>query len=373
MSLHIYPNHTAYIADIDAYTTGLNRILECHSDIINMHGGGYNIETITDYLSKLLNKESRYKLSMVLRSLIRTGAGASADALTGLAGGDVPVNAVFAINTTSKFIKNINTLIKELMGAYELFNSVFRIDMTKSIPIVVRFNLDKGYSDFQIHFDSILSDYVKKYDTIHLDKIMDSIRKTIDRITTVVSDWIACLFPDTAGLAGDLAKGSLDYIVNNGYTIIYQLTSFLPDKNQQMITNKYALEKFIKESLIYLRNFLRGMNDGQITQIIEAFGDKLSDTIDGSFKKGVVNIGTHAISSAASVASKVYQVNAKLSKYSIMPQAQTILASIIDKIIIPHVGSGVELFDQMFPIFLTFAIFIERYDIITNPNSGYLK
>ena len=358
----LYPEHSEYITDIESYNRGMERIMLCHHQINNMEGGSPSLKNVATYLGDMFSEESRYNLSIVIRSIIRTGIGAAADVATVGAGGDIAVNAVFAMQTTSKFIKNVHVTIKELMGGYELFNKIFFIDMGKKIPIVAKYNLDKGFGDFQKYIEKSLTEYLEKSGSRSMDKIMDSIEKTIDKIITAVSDWIACMFPDTAGLAGEISKKMLVYISENTYNIIYKLVGLFPDENKRMITDIHALQEFIEGAMAFLRDFMRGLKSSEMTKIIQAIGSSVNKAAENSSKAGVINVGTGAVTSVANLAVQAYSLNARLAKkFSIMPQMQDIIAGIIDKLIIPNIGSGVALFDQLFPIFLAFAVFKERY------------
>lgn len=362
------------------YQIGMDRIYQCYSMCKNIEqtggnadidlfteqqGGGRSIDAAMKYAQMIFNEDTRYQLIMVIRSILRTTTGAGATVATFGSGGDVAVSSVFAIESSYRFMKGIGDVINEIIASKDLFNQVFALDTSKKIPLISRLNLNDGFTSFEGRFIEILDDYISRVGTARLDRVMETIDSTIDRITTVVSDWIACLFPDTAGLAGEASKMTLDYIARHGYSLIYNMTSFLPDTMQQMVTNNYALEKFVKDSLIFLSNFLKNLEPDKIAMIIETIGGKLADNVSGSIKKGVVKYGSKLASKVSETALSLYSVNNKLaSKFSILPQAQEMLSYIIDHLLIPNVGVGVDLFNQLFPIFLIFTIFIEKYKTI---------
>ena len=58
--------------------------------------------------------------------------------------------------------------------------------------------------------------------------------------------------------------------------------------------------------------------------------------------------------------------NIKLPSNFATDKAKEMLAYIIDKYVIPHIGECVYVFYQLFPIFLMFTLFIEKYPLIVS-------
>lgn len=316
-------------------------------------------------VSKIFSPRTRASFTRVIRGIVRTGTGISADIITVGAGGDVVVNSVFAVESSLSFIKNIQQLIISLKSSIQLFNQLFIVDRKKKIPLVSKLNLDDGFQSFQNRFETILNNHIQNHGTKLLDRIYQSILGIIDKITTTVSDWIACLFPDTAGLAGEIAKNVLDYVVKHGYTYIYNLVSILPDNMQKMITNSYALKKLIHHAVAFLRNLIKNMSPNQISQVVQSLGIKLSDFVNNPILKSTINIGTTMASNLASIGITSFSTSSNMT----LANTQNIIVFVIDKYITPNINQGVDLFNQLFPIFLMFTLFIEDYPKIINGSS----
>ncbi|XWV25286.1 putative ORFan [Tupanvirus deep ocean] len=362
--------------DPEAFERGMDLIITCYNECKEMeqNGGAKSRSTTVKTtattargISRIFSPKTKAAFTRVIRGVLRTGTGLSADIITVGAGGDVVVNSVFAIESSLTFINNLNNFIHAMIGAKELFNKLARIDRSKTIPLVSRLKLDDGLQTFEYQFEVIISDHVNTYGTGMLDEIHQGILNIIDKITTTVSDWIACLFPDTAGLAGEIAKTVLDYVVQNGFTYIYNLISILPDNMQKMITNSFALKKLIRHSVKFLRNLIKNMDPQQMTQLVQALGLKASDLVSNPLLKGALNIGTTVASDVLSVGVKAFNASSKFSStLSFLPTAQSMIVYIIDRYITPNISKGVNLFNQLFPLFLMFTLFIEKYPLIVS-------
>src|SRR5690606_26469587 len=122
-----------------------------------------------------------------------------------------------------------------------------------------------GMQKFDEKFTKALYEFIteSKYGSKYIEKVWILMQKFIDKFITVVSDWIACLFPDTFGLAGEVVYQFLWEIFSNGFTNTYKVISYIPDKLQHLLSNKYELTKFIKQVLQYLSQMLKTMNPEQ--------------------------------------------------------------------------------------------------------------
>lgn len=323
--------------------------------------GGFGSSNIAEGLNKLFTPERKKSFTRVMRGVIRSSSGAVADVLTIGAGGDTVVNSFFAVQSSTSFLNDINDLLRSLVAAKDLFGNLIKIDTKKKVPITSRLNLDDGFQSFEYNFERIFSYYITTHGTRHLDTIHKYIVNIISKVTTLVSDWVACLFPDTLGIAGEITKTVLDHVALHGFTYIYNLVSVIPDNLQQMITNKYALSAMIKKAIAYLRNLLKNMDPKQIAEIIQAIGIKGSDLIDNKLMKGSVKLGTEAASKVTRVALATFNKTSSVSMF----KSQDIIIMLIDKFITPNIDAGVNLFDQMFPLFLMFTLYIEKYPIYT--------
>lgn len=336
---------------------------ECWKDMNLIYGGASNVGSdaikksiASKITSKLFSQQTKITMTRIIRGLLRTGSGVAADIFTVGAGGDVVVNSLFAVHSSSSFISNIGDIISAVRQAHGLFDELIFINKKMKIPIVCRLDLDDGFQSFEKKFDKILYDHVAKYGSKFLSKVYDSIIKILEKITSTVSDWIACLFPDTVGIAGEVSKTILDYVTNHGYDYIYNLIGIMPDNMQKMVTNTFALKKLIHDAIIFLRKIIKSMSPAQFSKIIEAVGTKVGNHADNVLVKSAVNVGT-------SVAKNVsrYTLGIATMYTSMVPQANDIIVYVIDKYIIPNIDSGVELFMQLFPIYLMFTLFLQRY------------
>ena len=362
----INTDEDAMLDDINTedYDRGIDILVDCYDECINMEQhGGANIKQASHIISKIFSADTKRSITRVIRGTIRTTGGISADIATLGAGGDVVVNSIFAVESSLSFINNIRQLVKTLNEAKNLFNKLLKIDHTKTIPLVSKLKLDDGLQAFENKFDTILLDHIKQYGSQMLDKVHQYILDIIDKITTTVSDWIACLFPDTAGLAGEVAKTVLDYVAKHGFTYTYNLISILPNSMQKMITNHYPLRRLIKRAVKFLRNLLKNLNPEQLAKIVAALGMKASNLVSNQFVKKAISLGTTITTNIASIGLRAINIGPKLT---LVPKAQDILVYVIDHFVYPNIDTGVTLFYQVFPMFLMFTLFIEKYKAISS-------
>jgi len=354
--------------DHEAYNNGIEILLNCYNEsmISDEQTGGATFGRAYEIVSKIFSPRTNASFTRVIRGIVRTSAGISADIITVGAGGDVVVNSVFAVESSLSFINSIKNIILSLSKAKKLFGQLLKINLKSTIPIISKLKLDDGFQTFEKKFEYIFTKYIKENGSDGLSFVHQNIFNIINKITTTVSDWIACLFPDTAGLAGEISKTILDFISQNGFTYIYNLVSIIPNNMQKMITNSFALKKLIRHSVKYLRNLIKNMNTAQMAQIIQALGVKTADFIGSPVLKHTINIGS-------SVASKISAISYWPTRFSptrfspnlsFIPRAQDILVFIIDRYIVPYIGMGVDLFNQLFPLFLIFTLFLEKYPLL---------
>lgn len=347
----LFPDSYKYYA----YNYGMNILEECHGCTkIEQHGGESDesvesVERASKVLLKIFPPESKRTFTIIIRDILRTSFGISADIITVGAGGDVVVNAVFAIESSLSFINSLRILIPKIKETNKLFENLLTIDMSRSIPIVSELNLDDGLENFKLKFDEIINININKYGSETITKTYNIIINIISKITSTVSDWIACLFPDTAGLAGEITKTFLDYIVDNGFTLTYNLISIIPDNLQQMITNSFALKLLLEHAVTFLRNLIENINSQEILRIMQSLG-MARINISSNLFRNTPKIGT-SITSEMPIA-----------------KAKNILIIVINKYVIPNIDKSVILFNQLFPLFLMFTLFIEKYKLI---QSGY--
>jgi hypothetical protein len=343
----------------DTYDNGVKNLIKCYNEcILNEQIGGNTLSTASTVVTQIFSPRTKAAFTKVIRGILKTGTGISADIITIGAGGDIVVNAIFAVESSLSFLNNLHILISTIEETKELFQHFLKIDYSKIIPISSRLNLDDGLQLFEYRFGIILNEYINQYGSTKLDKINQSILNIIDKITTNISDWIACLFPDTAGLAGEITKTVLDYITQNGFTYTYNLISILPDNMQKMITNSFALKKLIKHSVTFLKNLIENMDLQQIAEIVQALGVKTSDLTGKNFLASAIGVRTFMTSKN--------KTKGLTSSASFLPEARNILVTVIDKYVIPNIGKGVALFNQLFPLFLMFTLFMEKYPQIVS-------
>lgn len=357
-------NELEYETD-ETYKLGMEILTQCYDEclLLNQNGGAdKEIIASSKIVTKIFSPQTKASITRTMRGILRTSTGISADILTLGAGGDVVVNSLFAIESSLTFLTNIEPLLVSFEQARELFDVLIRIDRKKTIPIESKIKLDDGFQEFENIFSQILIAHTFKHGTKMLDSAHLNIVAILDKITTTVSDWIACLFPDTAGLAGEISKTILDYITLNGYTYIYQLVGMLSDNTQKMITDPYALEKLVRSAIKELRNIILTMDTKQIAKLVQSIGMAAADFTGSTLVKGAMRIGT----SITGIGIK----NIKIPSNFATDKAREMLAYIIDKYVIPYVDEGVDLFYQLFPIYLMFTLFVEKYPQIIN--SKYL-
>lgn len=362
------------ITDSDAFHHGMETIMKCYEkyDRHEQAGGKISFSQTSKIISKIFSPKTRASFTRTIRAIVRTTTGLSADIVTAGVGGDVIVNSLFAVRSSTSLLGNLRTLSIELMSARDLFGQLFVFDFHKTVPIVSILTLDDGFRTFQNNFEKILFSYIRKHGTSSLRKIHQSILGIIDKITTVLADWIACLFPDTAGLAGEIAKSVLDYIVHNGYTYVYHLVSILPDNMQKMITNTFALKKLIKHAVVYLRNIIKKMDSSQFIKVIESLGLKVSDLIGSPILHKAISMGTK-ISNIGTKTLKLVPKMPSIPTIHLIPKAQNIIVYVIDKYVIPNINPSIDLFNQIFPLFLMFTLFIEKYPSLITKYPSIIK
>jgi hypothetical protein len=286
-------------------------------------------------IPNMFNKKNRKTTTMFVRSLLRTSAGLAADVGTAGMGGDVLVDSAFAVLGSAEMIKGMEEIVRDIIKLKPLFKDLIIIDRYKRIPIVSKITLDNGFDYFEKKFEKIFKTYIDINGTSILNKMYDKIIDVLDKITTAISDWLACLFPDTAGLAGDISKILLDSVVKNGYTYVYHIVGNLSQLKQQMITDDYSLKRYIKIAILKLKKLLQRMS---LNDIMKMELGKIPYI--GKFAQFAPMIGPSGIADKQLRSGIIYA---------------------IDNYIYPHIGDGVNLFNQLFPLFLMFALFVEKY------------
>jgi hypothetical protein len=321
-----------------------------------MVGGGIDLSQAGEILNKIFTPETQKTMTRVIRGATRTTAGVGADIATAGAGGDVATDSLFAVQSSVSFISDVATLIAVMQETKSLFDKLFKLKPSKRIPIESRLKLDNGLQTFEDTFTDILQAHIDKYSPKTLNKVHEKIVSVIDKVTTVVADWVGTLFPDTAGLASEAAKTVLDRVAAKSFTLTYNLIDFMPSHMQQMVTNPYALKDLIRKALAFLKKILRGLKPEQIHEIIASIGKKASESTTNVFYKGAIGVGTHL----ATYATTKYSGSVgSMTTFGVRPQDMII--HIIEKYVEPNIDFGVDLFYQLFPIFLMFVLFMEKY------------
>ena len=358
----------------ESYDNGVNLILECYLGAQYYHnpdgelmqcGGALvsfsSLKSIGDLLGKLFSPQTRSSLTRIVRSSLRAGGGSIAGIVTMGSGGDTLVNAIFALQSSFQLSGSMKDIIDAFNGAKPLFKKLFTVDMSDRIPIRSKLTLDDGFQSFENSFMGYMNEYVIANGTDSLDKAYSLIVKVIDIITKTVSDWVACLFPDTAGLAGEITRTILDFVVLNGYTYVYNLVSILNDKMQRLITDTFGLKKFVRKAVQYFRDLINNMNPNQFAELAQTIGDALGGISDNRVWKGYIKVATSFSRVYYSTIAKTY--NAAM-KVPFIPDARKAIIYVIDTLVLPYISIGVDIFNQMFPVFLMFTMFIERYESI---------
>lgn len=357
--------------DDQKYTTGVNLILECYLASQHQCGGGiFSMDTLSaigDMLGKVFSDKARAGITRVVRGTLRTSSGTLADVLTLGGGGDTIVNVVFAVTSSMGMSKRMATVIAAFNEAKPLFKKLFIVDTSLTIPIRSKLNLDRGFQAFETDFVNNMNEYIAKYGTKTLEKAYRTIMDVIGYITKVVSDWVACLFPDTAGLAGEITRTILNFIVLNGYTYVYNLVSILTDKMQRLITDTIGLKKFSTKAITYFRNLIRDMDPQEFANFAQAIGDAWAGLFDNALWKNYTKFSTAIGKTYYKMVAKTYNAVAKLP---LVPNVNEWLVAIIDKFMLPYVGICIDIFAQMMPVFLMFTLFIEKYETIISPKSN---
>lgn len=290
-------------------------------------------------LSKIFSRNRRKIILNTMQNIIRT-SGLTNDIISFSNSPDIIIDSIYAIESTSSFInkmKNTNYYLP-FIDAKNFFDDLFIIDKTKKIPIPIpKINLDDGLEKFKIKFNEILLKHINQYDKSIWDKIYQNVLYLVNDLIPIISDWIACLFPDTVGLAGDLSKMMLKYTVQNGFNYIYNLIAFLPDRMQQMITNPFEFKKLIHNVFDFTKKMLKTLDSKKIHDIIEGLDPKTSGITDSIYIKET--FGSNFI----------------------IDEPKKILIAIIEKYIEPNIEICIDWFYQLFPIFLMCILFIEEF------------
>lgn len=312
--------------------------------------GGLSINPLV-FISAFFSRDTEITLTRIVRGTLRTGAGAAAIAATGGAGGDVIVNSAFAVQSSVGFSKDIVQLMGIMNEMRDLFNKLFYFTNEK-IPIRSKLLLDMGLQQFRDDFLRILSLHIRQYSTETLNMVYHKIIDVMDRLTTVLSDWLSTLFPDTAGLVGEVVKTILDYVVRHGFTFTYNLISMIPPKLQQMLTNPIELKIMIAKAIDFLENIIKTMNPTDMIYLVKVITDEIGKITHLS---AVTNVVGYGVNFAAQYAKFV-----KVPTISPI-DGRKMIVSLIDRYVRPNINYGVDLFDQLLPVYFMFVLFMEEY------------
>ena len=236
-------------------------------------------------------------------------------------------------------------MLAESMGEFaaefedyrDSFEDLFII--TKEKPYIQsKLNLDDGLQEFQRQACAIIQSQSSD------DNLLKFISTLMDRITTVLSDWFACVIPDTAGLAGSIMKTLLNRIVTDGFSLIYSLIGALSPENQQLLTNHPEMKSMMKKFIEQLPDLLEKINPDDITRGLTAAADKVPvPAVLEPYMKYFSGKSNRIIGYAIGTIGN-----------NVIKQK---LIDTINNTIIPSISSGVDIFNQLFPIFLIFVLF----------------
>jgi len=349
----------------EAYDRGLIVLKNCYEECVGweQQEGGASMGQAYAMLSKIFSPDTKQTFIRIARGTLRTSSGIVADVVSLGAGGDVVVDSVFAVESSMSFMTKTVATMKQLMEAHSLFKQLLKIEVGhhKFIPIVSRLTLDDGFQEFQISFEKILHTHIQHHGSKMLRQMYDNIRQMVDKTTTTIGDWIACLVPDSVGFAGEIATSALNYISNHGFTLIYKLIALMSDKMQKLITNSFKLKKLIHVAVATLKKLLLTLTAEDIANIIPTLEDKVADLIGNPLLKGVVHLSTSGVRFVTKYGLSKVSASGYLPQLIKTPKPQEMLVYVIDKCVVPNIDMGVDLFDQLFPIFLMFTLFIENF------------
>jgi hypothetical protein len=339
----------------EAFNNGIN-ILDYCGNCMEQTGAGTDGPNIVE---RIFDPNIKSTLTRFIKGASRTSLGIGADVLPG---GDIITNSLFAVNSTNNFIKNIIDLLNIFTETKFLFHSLIVIHPNNKIPFSSKLKFDDGFVSFETEFEKILAKHVYKYGMKGLEKFHDGVIKILNKITTTVSDWIGCLFPDTAGLASEISKNILDHVSKNGFKFIYNLIDFLPDNMQECITNSYALKILIHNAVHYLREIIRTLSPSKMAELVSIIGDKAGNYFNNFVAKSAITIGT----SLTKIGLHSSQISYNMSS---IPYVQKIIVKVIDKYISPNINTGVDLFNQLFPLFMAFSSFLQKFPLLKQLSS----
>ena len=356
---------------------GMNIITECYCNCVALeniqNGGGKDKmdQEASNILKRLFDKNIKDNLTRYFRSIIRTSGGISADIITSGAGGDVVVNSLFAISESHSFFSQINELIFMMYEVKYFFGNIIKFDKKKTIPFVSRITLDNGLQAFETEFKNKILEFMAKFGTRHLDKIHETMTNIVDKIITLISDWFACLFPNTGGLAGEVAYEFLKKIADNSYDYTVRLFAFTPKNLRSMVNNKYALCDFICKIMVYLRDLLYNLDPDEFYDLIRIIGSTVADSVDSSVGKKLAEGTSYVTGKYVKYTLQVYDKFGAVTRH--LPNAMRMMSYIIEKIVLPNVGSGVELFLQLLPVYLMSSLFFQEYIPMKNYYLSYVQ
>lgn len=326
-----------------------DEIEEVQNKIVQLGGFSFDPGAM---LSAFFSDDTYMALKHIIRTTAKTGLGVGAIAATGGAGGDVIVNSAFAVQSGLGFSQDTIELVKSMNEMKDLFDHLFYFTAEK-VPLRSKLLLDMGLDQFKDDFLVILKQHIGKYDTKTLDKVYQKIISVMDRLTTVLSDWLSTLFPDTAGLVGEVVKKFLDNVVRHGFTYTYNLISVIPPNLQEMLTNPFALKEMIHKAIDLLERLLTNLNPADMANLLKVIADQV----------GKVSSPTgHILNYGAQFASHLTKYNN--FKFPSIVDGSKMIKYLLDTYIRPNIEFGVNLFDQLLPLYFMFVLYMEEYPII---------
>jgi hypothetical protein len=286
-----------------------------------------------------LNPTNKTNLKNMFRTLIKTSANVGAEVATLGMGGDIFINVLFALHSTASYLQNIRVIYK-FISKGKLFENLIKYDPTKKPKIytlVHPISLKKSDLDlFRTDVTNILDTNTQGLPRKYIRIITNLIKSNMNKMTIVISDWISCFFPDTAGLVGEVARQILNKMVEYGLDNISEITKLLPESMLSTLVNEEELDNSVK-------------NIVQTTKKIIAKADttKIADSLS-------------KLTDRWSLMANRPEIRKLLGTVSgTIPNPKTILLGIMKKTIEPNIDNYVSTFYHTFITFLIMTIMLE--------------
>ena len=287
----------------------------------------------------------------ILKDALQTAAGAGAVFATGGMGGDTAVDVCFAVEASSTAVTTIDGLISQGGHAGDIYKDLSQIDLS--------IGPDGIYHHVQSMVGTIGQSAGSGAAEGIFEKIKDSIFKTLTSLTDALSDWVATLIPDDAGLAGTAIRESimaaLKIASGSVWDVLKKALLALPVAAQAIMFKAGALENFLTTTLNDIIAYLDSKGK-------ESFIGKQADNLGQAAKDVVMSINpitkikgifNYAKDTAGNIASEIPQVK-----------------SFLENTVRPKIPEAVALFKKIFGLQLGGIALLQ---IIVNGDWGGAK